>query len=79
MSNNLKERYPGEYKDNLERKKEKRRKAAEAQEQQRKRLLVKAGTRPAPKPDNLAEITALANHRAKAINGVQVGRCFSRK
>lgn len=78
MANILKERYPGEYQKNLDRKKANRLKAAQAREEQRQRLLAKSGTRKVDKPGNMTELTELANHRAKAINGVQIGRHFER-
>lgn len=72
-----KERYPGEYKDNLNRSKEKRKKAAEAREEQRKRLLVKSGTKAVPKPKNIKELIKEANDKFRPINSKQFGRYFN--
>lgn len=77
--NKLRERYPGEYQDNLDRKKANRRKAAEAQAEQRQRLLIKSGTRKEAKPPNMNELMEEAERKFKPINGLQIGRHFERK
>ena len=73
--NILKERYPGEYQANLDRKKANRAKAAQAQEEQRQRLLLKSGTRAEAKPDNMPELMKEAERKFKPINSKQ----FSKK
>ncbi len=72
MKRRLRERYPNEYANHAEKKRQKKIAAQIAQAEQKARLMIKSGAHRMPKPDNIDEIINEANNKNPLLNKVQV-------